>query len=136
MNLARELDPAGVEMRRKHRLQRRIYSVPGPDFLWHIDGHDKLKPYGFSIHGCIDGFSRRIIWLEVGVTNKQPEVIAYHYIQAVKQLKGLPTKIRSDDGTENSLVEAIQIALRSAHTDPHAGLSSFYDRYIASKSEN
>ena len=23
-----------------------------------VDGYDKLKPYGFSIHGAIDGFSR------------------------------------------------------------------------------
>lgn len=26
-----------------------------PNFLWHIDGYDELKPYGFAIHGCIDG---------------------------------------------------------------------------------
>jgi hypothetical protein len=36
---------------------------PGPNFAWHADGYDKLKPYGFPIHGCIDGFSRRLIWL-------------------------------------------------------------------------
>ena len=27
----------------------------GPNFLGHIDGYDKLKAYGFAIHGCIDG---------------------------------------------------------------------------------
>ena len=27
----------------------------GPNFLWHIDGYDTLKAYGFAIHGCIDG---------------------------------------------------------------------------------
>ena len=27
----------------------------GPNFLWHCDGYDKLKPYGLCIHGCIDG---------------------------------------------------------------------------------
>ena len=125
MELIRELDPAGVEHRRKRKLRRRTYSVPGPDYLWHIDGHDKLKPYGFSIHGCIDGFSRRLIWLEVGVTNKMPEVVAYHYITALKQLKRLPTKIRSDDGTENSIIEAMQITLRSNNQDEHAGIASF-----------
>ena len=30
-----------------------------------MDGFDKLKPYGFPIHGCIDGFSRKLLWLEV-----------------------------------------------------------------------
>ncbi len=24
-------------------------------YTWHADGHDKLSPYGFCIHGCIDG---------------------------------------------------------------------------------
>ena len=23
-------------------------------FCWHMDVNDKLKPYGFSIHGCVD----------------------------------------------------------------------------------
>ena len=27
----------------------------GPNFIWHMDGYDKLKPYGITIHGCIDG---------------------------------------------------------------------------------
>ena len=72
MEILKELDPEGVAGRRKKRLRRRIYSVPGPDFLWNIDGYDKLKPYGFSIHGCIDGFSRKIIWMEVDPSNKEP----------------------------------------------------------------
>ncbi len=31
-----------------------IYSQ-GPNHVWHIDGYDKLKPFGFPIHGCVDG---------------------------------------------------------------------------------
>lgn len=27
----------------------------GPNYTWHLDGYDKLKPYGFCIHGCMDG---------------------------------------------------------------------------------
>ena len=33
--------------------------------LLHVDGYDRLKPYGFPIHSAIDGFSRRILWLHV-----------------------------------------------------------------------
>ncbi|KAJ7381392.1 hypothetical protein OS493_001526 [Desmophyllum pertusum] len=58
-------DPEGVEHRSRHRLRRRVYRCKGPNYLWHIDGYDKLKPFGFCIHGAIDGFSRRIVWLEV-----------------------------------------------------------------------
>ena len=32
------------------------------------------------------------------------------FLQAVKSIGGLPVRIRSDDGTENSLIEAMQMA--------------------------
>ncbi|PFX11893.1 hypothetical protein AWC38_SpisGene24237 [Stylophora pistillata] len=67
MKLLRELDPEGVESRKKKRLLRRIYHAKGPNFIWHIDGYDKLKPYRFCVYGAIDGFSRRLNWLELGM---------------------------------------------------------------------
>ena len=30
--------------------------LQGPNQVWHIDGNDKLKKFGFAIHGCIDGW--------------------------------------------------------------------------------
>ena len=59
--LVRELDPKGCEMRRQHKLKRRVYRNPRPNAVWHADGYDKLKPYGFAIHGCIDGWSRKLL---------------------------------------------------------------------------
>ena len=59
------LDPSGVESRSKSRLRRREYRSKGPNYIWHLDGYDKLKPYGFGIHAAIDGYSRRLLWLEV-----------------------------------------------------------------------
>ncbi len=125
MQCLRELDPEGVNDRTKKRLRRRAYHSKGPNFTWHIDGHDKLKPFGFSIHACIDGFSRRLIWLEVCATNKNPDVIGKYYLDAIKQVGGAPRKMRSDDGTENSLVEALHIYFRFTHDDDHAGFASF-----------
>lgn len=43
----------------------------------------------------------------------------------MKQVGGLPRKIRSDDGTENSLVEALHTFLRSSHDDENAWLGCF-----------
>ena len=77
-----QLDPEGVQLRRRRRLHRRKYHSFGPNYVWHIDGHDKLKPCGFSIHACIDGFSRKLTWLEVGTSNKMPEMIANYYLSA------------------------------------------------------
>ena len=79
------IDPHGVESRRRCRLSRTRYSVPGSDFLWHLDGWDKLKKYGFSVNGCVDGWSRFVVWLEVSTTNNKPEVIAHYYLNAIKQ---------------------------------------------------
>ncbi|KAL5474075.1 hypothetical protein EMCRGX_G028649 [Ephydatia muelleri] len=55
MMLLAVMDPAGSRQRRMRRLQRRRYWNQGPNWCWHIDGYDKLKPYGFPIHACIDG---------------------------------------------------------------------------------
>ena len=54
-------DPKGLAQRLKHRLERRRYVNKGHNYLWHIEGYEKLKPFSFCIHGCIYGFSRRIM---------------------------------------------------------------------------
>lgn len=59
--------------------------LQGPNFCWHIDGNDKLKTYGFSLHGCIDGYSRKVLWLEVATTNKDSAIIAGYYLRAVEK---------------------------------------------------
>lgn len=61
----------------------------------------------------------------MGPTNKNPQVIGKYYLDAILQIGGVPQRMRSDDGTENSIVEALQIFLRSQHDDEHAGLASF-----------
>ncbi|XP_077864797.1 uncharacterized protein LOC144350485 [Saccoglossus kowalevskii] len=76
LDLLNILDPEGIERRTKHRLLRRKYVVPGPNFIWHIDGYDKLKPFGFAVHGAIDGYSRKLLWLEVSSSNNNPGIIA------------------------------------------------------------
>ncbi|KAL3855625.1 hypothetical protein ACJMK2_014832 [Sinanodonta woodiana] len=58
------IDPDGVELRKSRRLRRRIYFNHGPNYTWHIDSNDKLKSFGIFINGCLDGFSRHIIWLQ------------------------------------------------------------------------
>ena len=69
MNVLKEIDPEGSNMGKARRLRRRKYVSEGPNSCWYADGYDKLKPYGFPIHGCIDGYSRRILWLKVTKSN-------------------------------------------------------------------
>ncbi|MEQ2236129.1 hypothetical protein ILYODFUR_009306 [Ilyodon furcidens] len=61
MRLMGELDPSAVENRSRRRFVRRAYHSVGPNEIWHVDGYNKLKPYGIAISGCIDGFSRKVM---------------------------------------------------------------------------
>lgn len=119
------LDPEGVAIRGRRRLRRRRYCTQGPNNVWHIDSYDKLKPYGIAINGCIDGFSRNIIWLEAYSTNNDPKVIASYYITAVKVRKGCPQIMRADRGTENGHVQQMQQFLRRNDQDEYSGEKSF-----------
>ena len=98
------LDPEGIDLRSRRRLKRRKYYSRGPNFTWHFDSYDKLKPYGICINGAIDGFSRSVIWLQAYHTSSDPSLIAHYYVDAVKSKQGCPQYLRCDFGTENGHV--------------------------------
>lgn len=54
--LLRQVDPVGVTARQQRRLARRTYRSRGPNETWHVDGYDKLRPYGFLISGYVNVF--------------------------------------------------------------------------------
>ena len=122
--ILRHIDPTGVRLRKSHRLRRRIYNARGPNAIIHIDGYDKLKPFGIAIHGAVCGFSRRILWMNACPSNNDPERVAYYFMDYLKENRGLPESIRTDAGTENVIIRSIQIALRMHHQDTKAGYRS------------
>ncbi|MEW8543576.1 MAG: hypothetical protein AB2693_08565, partial [Candidatus Thiodiazotropha sp.] len=83
----------------------------------HIDGYDKLLPYGFPIHGAIDGFSRKILWLRLMPLSKNPRYVARLYFDYIKKIKRIARMIRADAGTENSMVKDFQTLFRYHHND-------------------
>ena len=124
MTLLQNIDPNGVNRRRRRRLERRRYRCPGLNAVWHIDGYDKLAPYGFFISGCIDGYSRRIMFLHVAATNHDPSVIALYYLNCVKQIQRCPRLVQTDCGTENVVVAAIQGVFCNIAAPPFNGPQS------------
>ena len=120
------LDSEGVQVRQSRRLQRRSYFAKGPNYIWHLDSYDKLKPFGFCINGCIDGFSRKLLWLNVYTTNNDPKVIGSYFMEAVCQLKGCPVKVRGDKGTENVFVKKFQRLLRRS-ADGEMNMNSYLE---------
>ena len=68
--LLKEFDPEGTEMRKAHRLKRRRYHTPVRTILDIVTGTiNSSRIYGFPIHVCIDGWSRKILWLLVTRAN-------------------------------------------------------------------
>ena len=119
-HLLKVMDPEGVAVRKSRRLKRRAYYAQGPNFIWHFDGYDKLKPYGLCVSGCIDGYSRHIIWMNAYHTNNEPTLVAGYFLEAVVEFGGAPTRIRSDCGTENGHVCTFQRLLRADQEDRYS----------------
>ena len=131
------VDPEGVKDRARHKLIRRIYKSAGPNFLWYVDGYDKLKPFGFPIHGAIDGYSRKMLWLNVATSNNDPKIVAHYYLKTIERSGGqVPRCIRSDRGSENVIICGIQRYFRRTGADSAAGKKSFLYGPSTPESEN
>ena len=53
----------------------KVYFVQWLNSLWHLGGHRSLIRWRFVIHGCIDGYSRRIIFLHCSTNSLFPTVL-------------------------------------------------------------
>lgn len=106
----RRIDGIGRAVRRRYAICRRIYNVTTPNALWHIDSNHKLISWRFIIHGCIDGFSRTVIYLKCFTDNKACTVLQY-FEDGVQEF-GLPSRVRGDQGMENIDVARYMIANR------------------------
>ena len=71
------------------------------------------------MHGRIDGFSRRLIWLEVSSSSNKNRKL-----DAVKQLQNIPKKLKADDGTKHGIIQPIHILLRDSVGD-NSSVNSF-----------
>ena len=67
--------------------------------MWNIDGHDKLKPFDFPIHGAIDGYDRKVLWLNVVRSNNCHHAIGHMFLSCVREFGGCPVKLITDLGT-------------------------------------
>ena len=119
------LDPEEVSPRATHKLKSRKYISNVSYKIWHIGGYNKRKPFGFAIHGCIDGLSRKIIWLRVAPSNNKPKVIASYFINSSSKSKQGPKVIMADRGTENVYVAGIQCCFPRNDEQPPGSDSRF-----------
>ena len=71
MQILKEIDPNGNEEGKWERLRRGNYYSIGSNATFYMNDFDKLKPCDFPIHGCVDGFSRRVVSLKVTTLSTQ-----------------------------------------------------------------
>ena len=83
-------------------MRRCVHHACRPKFIWHTDG--------LCINGCICGFTRKNIWLNVYQTNNDPKIIGGYFLD-VKGNGGCPLRIRTDYGTENGHHDSSKVVL-------------------------
>ena len=128
--IQRMLDPAAAAARNptSRQIRRVALLSDGPNEVWCCDGHDKLVKYGFAIWGMRDKFSRKWLGLWVMPNNRIGLVVAYLWLQVVRELGGkipffgksvsnhcyigLPRQSSTDCGTENTIIHGLAHALR------------------------
>ncbi|CAL8406534.1 unnamed protein product [Arctogadus glacialis] len=70
------VNPTAAARRWSRTVARRVYHVPYPNSLWHIDGNMRLIRWGFVTHGAIDGYSRLITYLSCSTDNRSTTVLS------------------------------------------------------------
>lgn len=95
-------DPTGHQRRTREASKTQyVYNVAGPRSCYHCDAHEKLaKIWGFWTHLCIDGYSRRLIYLEVR-TDKLADTVRVIFRSAC-DAEGWAARVRWDKGMENA----------------------------------
>ena len=118
--------PEAVEARKAgFQSQRGEFIVPGPNFMWSVDGHDKLSPYGIQIYAGIDAYSRFIIWIYVGISARTAISVGQQYLTAIEHQKQQPQFVRSDRGGETTLMAAAHHQLRTSY-EPNISFDKCY----------
>lgn len=93
------VDPEGAHERRCRRIRRRVYSVPCPNYMWHVDGNHKMIRWRLIVHVGIDGYSRLCVFCKC--SNNNLSQTAFNGFQDAIRQYGRPLRVRTDKGGEN-----------------------------------
>ena len=95
----KEVDPVGTQERKRLKIKRRVYSVPCPNYIWHIDGNHKLIRWKIVLHHGIDGYSRLVVFGRFN-DNNYASTVHQLFSDAVHKYRH-PFRVRTDYGGEN-----------------------------------
>jgi hypothetical protein len=63
--------------------------------VWCVDGYCKLDFVGIEIYGCVDAYSRKVLWVYVGVSAHTHISFVSQYLKIVGELGFMSHIIRS-----------------------------------------
>ncbi|XP_016407600.1 uncharacterized protein LOC107739874 isoform X2 [Sinocyclocheilus rhinocerous] len=107
---------------------RRSYFVKSPLSLVHIDTNHKLIRYNIIIFGGIDGFSRKIMYLEPATNNRSSTALSF-FLQSV-QNHGWPSKVRGDEGVENVAIAETMFRVKGTGRGSYIAGKSIHNQRI------
>jgi hypothetical protein len=64
----------------------------------------KLEAYGFEIYAAIDGYSRFVIWIYVGISARTAISVYRQYLDCINSNSFLPRIERADLGSETPIM--------------------------------
>ena len=130
--VAKELDGPGQllgyramhqKLRQEHDInvpRKECFTTRGPNWVHSVDGHNKLMgfqsdTFPLAIYGCVDTASRKLLWLRIWTTNKEPKLIGRWYLEYLFENKIMSSYLRLDRGTETGVMSTIHAFLHKNH---------------------
>ncbi|KAF3856386.1 hypothetical protein F7725_017109 [Dissostichus mawsoni] len=100
----------GISRRTLYRHRQTLGVEPLSYAVLHFDGNHKLVRWRMVFHGCVDGFSRTIVYLRCLSNNMASSVLSL-FLEAVENF-GMPLRVRCDHGMENIRVARFMLERR------------------------
>ena len=114
----KQLDPVGLSRHTNDlNCKRGEYIVPRLNFIWSIDGHDKLAHWGFQIYSGINAYARNINWMYVGTSNRTARSVLQQYLNVYSTTGFQPKIIRSNRSKETLLCAEVHFAFARTMQD-------------------
>ena len=109
-----EVHPDAIAHRRARADRKRSgWTVPGPNYIWSVDGYCKLEYFGIEIYAGIDAYSRYITWFYIGASARTARNVLAQYVTVLRAYGFMPLALRSDYGVETTLLAGAHYLLSS-----------------------
>jgi hypothetical protein len=82
-------EPEKVAERLSNGTICRTFYAAGVNHFWAMQHYDKWKRFGLFWHGCVDGFTGKILWLVIWWTSSNPRLVCAQYLKAVRAVGGM-----------------------------------------------